>query len=119
MAIHSEEKGTILCIPRERNMTRLYIELNRGMHEVFSSEAASQQFVMERAREIIAPFTLTWKSVGRSPSRSFTFSLDQHKPEWFSVYRVGQRLANRFTDDSEKVFIAGDVSWASYLPYRH
>jgi hypothetical protein len=74
VVIHSEEKGTILCIPRERNMTRLYIELNRGMHEVLASEEASQQFVIETAQEIIAPFTLRWKIIGRSPSRSFTFS---------------------------------------------
>lgn len=66
MVIHSEEKGTILCIPRERNMTRLYIELNPRMHEVLSSGAASQDFVMKRAQEIVAPFTLTWKRVGKS-----------------------------------------------------
>ncbi|KAH8806083.1 FAD binding domain-containing protein [Xylogone sp. PMI_703] len=93
VVIHSEEKGTILCIPRERNMTRLYIELNPGMHEVLSSEAASQEFVMKRAQEIIAPFTLTWKSI-----------------EWFSVYKVGQRVANRFTDEMERVFITGDAA---------
>lgn len=49
-------------------MTRLYIELNPGMLEVLSSEAASQEFVMKRAQEIIAPFTLVWKSVGKSYS---------------------------------------------------
>lgn len=65
VVIHSEEHGTILCIPRERNMTRLYIELNPGMKELLSSEAASQEFVMKRAQEIVAPFTLTWKSVGK------------------------------------------------------
>ncbi|RFU32123.1 hypothetical protein B7463_g4203, partial [Scytalidium lignicola] len=91
--IHSEEEGTILCIPRERNMTRLYIELNAGMHEMLSSEAASQEFVMKKAQEIIAPFSLTWKSV-----------------EWFSVYKVGQRVANRFTDDIDRVFITGDAA---------
>ncbi|RDW61538.1 FAD protein [Coleophoma crateriformis] len=93
VVIHSEEHGTILCIPRERNLTRLYIELNPGMKELLSSEAASQEFVMKRAQEIVAPFTLTWKSV-----------------EWFSVYKVGQRVANRFTDDSERVFITGDAA---------
>ncbi|KAH6672564.1 FAD binding domain-containing protein [Halenospora varia] len=93
VVIHSEEKGTILCIPRERNMTRLYIELNPGMTEVLSSEASTQEFVMKRAQEIVAPFKLTWKSV-----------------EWFSVYKVGQRIANQFTDEDEKVFITGDAA---------
>jgi hypothetical protein len=30
--------------------------------------------------------------------------------EWFSVYKVGQRVASVFTNDEERVFIAGDVS---------
>jgi phenol 2-monooxygenase len=46
-------------------MTRLYIELNPRMHDVLSSEASSQEFVMQRAKEIIAPFKLSWKSVGK------------------------------------------------------
>ena len=37
VVIHSETKGTILCIPRERNMTRLYIELNDGFEDTFST----------------------------------------------------------------------------------
>jgi hypothetical protein len=49
-------------------MARLYIELNPGMHDVLSSEASSQEFVMKRAQEIIAPFKLTWKSIGTSQS---------------------------------------------------
>ncbi|KAL3426087.1 FAD binding domain-containing protein [Phlyctema vagabunda] len=93
VVIHSETHGTILCIPRERNMTRLYIELNPGMQDVLSSESATQDFVMKRAQEIVAPFTLKWESV-----------------EWFSVYKVGQRVANRFTDEAERVFITGDAA---------
>jgi phenol 2-monooxygenase (NADPH) len=93
VVIHSEEKGTILCIPRERNMTRLYIELNPRMEESMPSEAATQDFVMQRAQEIIAPYTLSWTSV-----------------EWFSVYKVGQRVASRFSDPTNRVFITGDAS---------
>lgn len=93
VVIHSEEKGTILCIPRERNMTRLYIELNPRMAASMPSDAATQDFVMKRAQEIIAPYSLEWKSV-----------------EWFSVYKVGQRVASRFADDSNRVFVAGDAS---------
>jgi hypothetical protein len=29
--------------------------------------------------------------------------------EWFSVYKVGQRVASTFTNEDETVFIAGDV----------
>ncbi|KAH8586415.1 FAD binding domain-containing protein [Bisporella sp. PMI_857] len=93
VVVHSEEFGTILCIPRERNMTRLYIELNPKMKDVLSSEDATQDFVMKRAQQILTPFTLKWRSV-----------------EWFSVYKVGQRVANKFTNDSERVFITGDAA---------
>jgi phenol 2-monooxygenase (NADPH) len=64
VVIHSETKGTILCIPRERNMTRLYIELNSGFDEAFASEKDKQDFVIRRAQEIIAPYTLDWESIG-------------------------------------------------------
>ena len=67
VVISSETAGTILCIPRERNMTRLYIELHPSTSsDTPSSEAASQEFVMTRAKEIMSPFTLSWKTVGQS-----------------------------------------------------
>jgi phenol 2-monooxygenase len=64
-AIATHDRGTILCIPRERGMTRLYIELSNG-----SKSEAAQEFVMARAREIMAPFSVEWRSV-----------------EWFGVYQ--------------------------------
>ncbi|EXJ78900.1 hypothetical protein A1O3_08400 [Capronia epimyces CBS 606.96] len=93
VVIHSEAAGTVLCIPRERNMTRLYIELDHGIQAAMPSDAATQEFVMKKAQEILAPYTLTWKRI-----------------EWFSVYKVGQRVANHFSDESERVFIAGDAA---------
>lgn len=64
VVIHSETKGTILCIPRERNMTRLYIELNAGFEESLATEDERRDFVIRRAQEIIAPYTLNWESIG-------------------------------------------------------
>jgi phenol 2-monooxygenase len=64
VVIHSETKGTILCIPRERNMTRLYIELNEGFEETLTTEKQRRDFVITRAQEIIAPYKLEWESVG-------------------------------------------------------
>jgi phenol 2-monooxygenase len=64
VVIHSETKGTILCIPRERNMTRLYIELNSGFEESLATEDERRDFVIRRAKEIFAPYTLDWESIG-------------------------------------------------------
>ncbi|KAG9952097.1 phenol 2-monooxygenase, partial [Aureobasidium melanogenum] len=93
VVVYSEEAGNVLCIPRERNMTRLYIELRPESDEPMDKAKATQEFVMERARQIMAPYKLSWESV-----------------EWFGIYQIGQRVASRFTDNSGRVFIAGDAS---------
>ncbi|KAK6008276.1 hypothetical protein QM012_000179 [Aureobasidium pullulans] len=93
VVVYSEEAGNVLCIPRERNMTRLYIELRPESDEPMDKATATQDFVMARARQIMAPYKLVWESV-----------------EWFGIYQIGQRVANCFTDETGRVFIAGDAS---------
>lgn len=52
-------------------MTRFYIELSSGSEgATISKTIANEEFVMKRAKEIMAPFTVEWKSV-----------------EWFGVYQ--------------------------------
>ncbi|KAF5587654.1 phenol 2-monooxygenase [Fusarium pseudocircinatum] len=87
--IFSEEHGSVLLIPRERNMTRLYIEMKSSV----TSKGLGQEFVMEQARLIMAPYTVNWTSV-----------------EWFGNYQVSQRFATRFLDPNQQIFIAGDAS---------
>ncbi|TGO90456.1 hypothetical protein BPOR_0064g00190 [Botrytis porri] len=89
--IVQSEKGAILSIPRERNMTRLYIELQDTAEE--DSKEVVQDFVMKRAEEIFSPYRLTWKRI-----------------EWFAVYKFGQRAAKRFSEDTQRVFIVGDAA---------
>lgn len=91
--VYSEEAGSILMIPRERNLTRLYIELKADTREGTSRDELSQGYVMQRAQEILDPYFIRWKTV-----------------EWFGRYQIGQRVATRFTDDANRVFIAGDAS---------
>lgn len=91
--VYSEEHGSVLIIPRERNLTRFYIEVKNQQNSI------DEKFVMDQARKVMAPYNLEWLSV-----------------EWFGNYRVTQRVAARFTDTpadgsrSPKVFIAGDAS---------
>uniref|UniRef100_A0A1Y1LP23 FAD-binding domain-containing protein n=1 Tax=Photinus pyralis TaxID=7054 RepID=A0A1Y1LP23_PHOPY len=89
--VYSEEHGSILIIPRERNMTRFYIELKTWATE--DRRQLGQQFVTEQARKIMAPFSVDWKYI-----------------EWFGRYQVGQRVASRFSDANTRVFLAGDAS---------
>ncbi|KAH7256910.1 FAD binding domain-containing protein [Fusarium tricinctum] len=89
--VYSQEHGSILIIPRERNMTRFYIELKAGAK--LDRRDLGQEFMMKRAKKIMAPFHLDWKYV-----------------EWFGRYQVGQRVASRFTDGHLRAFLAGDAS---------
>lgn len=93
VVVHSEELGSVLMIPRERNMTRLYIELKPGSAETTGKERHTQEFVQKRAQEIMHPYRVEWRTV-----------------EWFGRYQIGQRVASHFADDDQKVFIAGDAS---------
>src|SRR3569833_2143723 len=89
--VFSQEYGSILIIPRERNMTRFYIELKSGPKA--DKRELGQEFVMQRAREIMAPFEVRRRYV-----------------EWLGRYQVGQRVASRFTDTRLRSFLAGDAS---------
>lgn len=76
--IYSEQHGSVLIIPRERNLTRFYIEIKQ------QEQSVDEKFVMEQARKIMSPFKIDWLSV-----------------EWFGSYRVTQRVAARFSDASQ------------------
>ena len=89
--VYSQEYGSILIIPRERNMTRFYIELKTSGKS--DRNSLGQEFVMQRAKDIMAPFDVRWKYV-----------------EWFGRYQIGQRVANRFCDPHLRAFLAGDAS---------
>ncbi|KJZ78410.1 hypothetical protein HIM_02448 [Hirsutella minnesotensis 3608] len=89
--VYSEEHGSILIIPRERNMTRFYIELKSCVST--DRRQLGQNFVMQQARKIMAPFSIDWRYI-----------------EWFGRYQVGQRVASRFADRSTQVFLSGDAS---------
>ncbi|KAK0731738.1 FAD binding domain-containing protein [Lasiosphaeris hirsuta] len=89
--VYSQEHGSILIIPRERNMTRFYIELKSSPKA--DRNQLGQEFVMKRAQDIMAPFDVRWKYV-----------------EWFGRYQIGQRVASRFCDNRLRAFLAGDAS---------
>ncbi|KAL2023182.1 hypothetical protein VTK56DRAFT_3305 [Thermocarpiscus australiensis] len=89
--VSSHAHGAILIVPRERNMTRFYVELKAPPNR--DKSLLGQEFVMQRAQEIMAPFQLKWRYV-----------------EWFGRYQVGQRVANRFCDPHLRAFLAGDAS---------
>lgn len=90
--IYSEQHGSILIIPRERNLTRLYIEIKD------QQQLINEEFFMKQARKIMSPFQVQWSSI-----------------EWFGNYRVSQRVAARFSDATEDIACHPRVFSKSFL----
>jgi len=101
-AIQSADDGNILLIPREGGyLVRLYVDLGEVHPDKRDAvRHTSAEEVAERARRVLRPYTLDVRNI-----------------VWFSVYEVGQRLADRFDDvpteqtgsRQPRVFIAGDA----------
>lgn len=94
--IHSKSDGSIMVIPREAGLVRLYVQLQAeagpdGKQKHYGRDA-SEDICKERARKIFSPFQLEFG-----------------KTAWFSVYQIGQRIASNYTLD-HRVFLGGDAT---------
>ncbi|QKX53821.1 uncharacterized protein TRUGW13939_00901, partial [Talaromyces rugulosus] len=108
-SIHSKNNGSIMIIPRENQLVRLYIQLRELAHNgemdednvspdhdktktrhVDRNKVTAKQ-ILDSARKILSPYTL-----------------DAAEIHWFMAYQVGQRVASAF-EKQERVFIAGDA----------
>ena len=89
--IHSDS-GSIMVIPREDNMVRLYIQIASSTDPDFDPrKTATVAEVQSAAKRILQPYDITWDRV-----------------EWYSVYPIGQGIADKYTLD-HRVFMGGDV----------
>lgn len=88
--IHSDA-GSIMVIPREANMVRLYIQIASSTDSDWNPrKSATTEEVQEAAKRILKPYWIEWDRI-----------------EWYSVYPIGQGIADRYTLD-ERVFMGGD-----------
>ncbi|KAF6816033.1 Phenol 2-monooxygenase 1 [Colletotrichum musicola] len=89
--IHSKH-GSIMVIPRESNMVRLYIQIASSTDPDWNPrKTATEQEVQDSAKRILEPYCIEWERV-----------------EWYSVYPIGQGIADRYTLD-HRVFLGGDA----------
>ncbi len=100
--IQSKEHGAVMTIPREGGyLVRFYIELgllDKGQRA--SDLALKAEDVIAKAQQIMHPYKLDVKEVA-----------------WWSIYEVGQRIAERFDDTPvdnpegliPRAFVAGDA----------
>ncbi|EIW83444.1 hypothetical protein CONPUDRAFT_89327 [Coniophora puteana RWD-64-598 SS2] len=95
-AIHSVN-GSIMIIPRENDMVRLYIQLSdRDVIDPASGRVDKSRMTPEKliavAQKSFLPYILK----------------DAQDVDWWTVYVIGQRVASKFSAH-ERVFIAGDA----------
>lgn len=80
-----------MIIPEGRDRTRIYIQLQ---HTIDSNEELwskyDQKHTQELAKRIFSPYTIDWEVV-----------------DWWSVYPIGQRLAEHYSV-GHRIFIGGD-----------
>lgn len=89
--IHSEH-GSIMVIPRENNMVRLYIQIASSTDKDWHPrKTATEEEVQNSAKRILQPYYIEWERV-----------------EWYSVYPIGQGIAEKYTLD-HRVFMGGDA----------
>ncbi|KAJ5147146.1 hypothetical protein N7526_000498 [Penicillium atrosanguineum] len=88
--------GTILVIPRERRLVRLYVpvqvvDVAKNGNARFNRSSITPEMIKERVQAILKPYTFDYKVC-----------------EWWTAYQIGQRIAPTFAKD-DRIFLAGDA----------
>ncbi|KAK3620712.1 hypothetical protein LTR56_023229 [Elasticomyces elasticus] len=95
-AIHSAKSGSVMIIPRENKLVRLYIQLTvtEKVGEAGAKADRSKinpDVILQSAQRIMAPYRITYR-----------------KLDWWTAYQIGQRVGINFSAH-ERVFLAGDA----------
>jgi phenol 2-monooxygenase len=93
-AIHSAENGSVMVIPRENKLVRLYIQLTTtgdAGGAKFDRSTITPQTILKSAQRIMAPYQLRYSYC-----------------DWWTAYQIGQRVGDSFSL-KERVFLAGDA----------
>ncbi|ENH70890.1 Phenol 2-monooxygenase [Fusarium oxysporum f. sp. cubense race 1] len=95
-AIHSASSGSVMVIPRENKLVRLYIQLTTTAKIGEQDSRADRSWItpdviLESAQKILAPYKLTYR-----------------KLDWWTAYQIGQRVGSNFSA-YDRVFLAGDA----------
>ena len=93
-AIHSANAGSVMIIPRENKLVRLYIQLQstdvKDGTKVDRSHI-TPEVILKSAQRILHPYKLSYSYC-----------------DWWTAYQIGQRVGDAFSLQ-ERVFLAGDA----------
>ncbi|KAK5658178.1 hypothetical protein OQA88_2151 [Cercophora sp. LCS_1] len=93
-AIHSANNGSLMVIPRENRMVRLYIQLKEVTPDASGRADRSKitpELIFGAAQKILAPY-----------------KIDYEYCDWWTAYQIGQRVGTSFAAQN-RVFLAGDA----------
>lgn len=93
-AIHSADSGTVMVIPRENKLVRLYIQLTtieKGEGGKADRSKINPDVILKSAQKIMAPYKIEYRYC-----------------DWWTAYQIGQRVGDKFSL-RERVFLAGDA----------
>jgi len=104
-AVHSRESGSMMVIPRENDLCRLYIQLK----EVAREDGEGSDVNAAKAKGRIDRSKITPESIIKQAKEIIQpFDLDITDISWFTGYQIGQRVATGFHRNN-RVFISGDA----------
>ncbi|OBT54088.1 hypothetical protein VE04_06258 [Pseudogymnoascus sp. 24MN13] len=92
-AIHSANSGSVMVIPRENKLVRLYIQMTtteKGGEPVDRTNI-TPAMILECANRTLAPYKLSYEYC-----------------DWWTAYQIGQRVGSNFSKN-ERIFLAGDA----------
>lgn len=91
--IHGASAGSLMVIPRERKLVRLYIQLKEieVVEQQVDRSQISPEMILRSAQKILSPYKLTYDYC-----------------EWWTAYQIGQRVATHFSAN-DRIFLAGDA----------
>lgn len=92
-AVHSKEAGSVLMVPREEGMMRVYTQ----MGELQPGERVNR-----------ADVTLE-KMIEKTKLAMQPYKMDFVYVDWYTCYEIGQRICDTFSKYNDHVFIAGDA----------
>ncbi|KAI9646374.1 hypothetical protein NHQ30_004364 [Ciborinia camelliae] len=91
-AIHSANSGSVMVIPRENKLVRLYIQITTTEKGSKTERSAiNPKMILESAQRTMAPYKLDYKHC-----------------DWWTAYQIGQRVGSNFSKN-ERIFLAGDA----------
>ncbi|KAM3424060.1 hypothetical protein BST61_g11389 [Cercospora zeina] len=95
-AIHPASSGSLMVIPRENKLVRLYIQLaaTEKIGEAGPKADRSRiypEVILQAAQRILAPYKITYRQL-----------------DWWTANQIGQRVGTSFSAH-ERVFLAGDA----------